>query len=134
VSELLMQLGVGGIFTVLVLREVFAYLQRKEGKNGEPPGSQKWKWKIDKLYDWHNALDDEGVPIWYVRKSLEEAIKTLTSSINTLHASIREQNALINRMIERIESLHGDIRELRTGQIEIEKILKSFPEHLKPPA
>jgi hypothetical protein len=129
-----MQLGVGGIFAILVLREVFAYLQRRESNKNGGPGSQKWKWKLDKLYDWHNALDDEGVPIWYVRKSLEQGIKTLTASIDTLHTAIREQNSLLDRMVERIESLHSDIRELRVGQIEIEQVIRSIPVNLKPPA
>lgn len=131
--DILLQLGVGGIFAILVLREVFGYLQRKEAKNGRT-GSREWVWKLEKLYDWHNALDDEGVPIWYVRKSLEEGIKTLTASIDTLHTAIREQNSLLDRMIERIESLHGDIRELRVGQIEIEQVVRSIPVSMKPPA
>ena len=128
--DTLTQIGVGGIFAILILREVFAFLHRREAKNG----TKEWVGKIDKMFDWQNVFDDEGVPIWYVRKSLEEAIRKLSSSIGVLHGVIREQNALTSRMIERIESLHGDIRELRTGQIEIEQILRSLPDQLKPPA
>ncbi len=30
--------------------------------------------RIKDLYDWHNKEGDDGVKVWYVRKSLEEAI------------------------------------------------------------
>jgi hypothetical protein len=33
------------------------------------------------MYDLHNVKDREGVPIWYVRSSLEEAIKKLVTAI-----------------------------------------------------
>lgn len=143
VSELLIQIGVGGIFAKLILREVFAFLNRYRGGRG---GSQKENierriggvhermWKVDKLYDWHNARDEEGVPVWYVRKSLEQAIKNLSASIDVLQESIREQNLFINKMIERFDLLHGDIKELRVGQTAIEQKLQSIRQQLKPQA
>lgn len=139
-SELIIQIGVGGIFAILVLREVFAFLPKFRG--GDQKGSIERRiggvhermWKIDKLYDWHNARDEEGVPVWYVRKSLEQAIKNLSSSIDVLQESIREQNLFITKMIERFDSLHEDIRDLRDGQIGIEKKLQSIHQQLKPQA
>jgi len=137
-SELLLQLGVGGIFAILVLKEVFGFLGKYKGGNHKANierrigGVHERMWKVDKLYDWHNAQDEEGVPIWYVRKSLEQAIKNLSSSIDVLHESIREQNLLINKMIEKFESLHDEIKELRVGQIEIEQNLRSIHQKLKP--
>lgn len=37
--------------------------------------------QIDDLYNWHNQHDDEGVKIWYVRRSLEEAVHKLAKNI-----------------------------------------------------
>ena len=33
------------------------------------------------LHEWHAVKDAEGVPVWYVRRSLEEAIKELSGNI-----------------------------------------------------
>lgn len=139
-SELIVQIGVGGIFAILVLREVFGFLGRYRGGNHKENierrigGVHERMWKVDKLYDWHNARDEEGVPVWYVRKSLEQAIKNLSSSIDVLQESIREQNLFINKMIERFDLLHEDVKVLRDGQIDIEKKLQAIHQQLKPQA
>lgn len=36
--------------------------------------------QVQDLWTWHNKEDDEGVKIWYVRKSLEEAITKLAEN------------------------------------------------------
>jgi len=37
--------------------------------------------KTDDLHEWHNKTDQEGVKVWYVRRSLEQAIKELSKNI-----------------------------------------------------
>lgn len=37
--------------------------------------------QLDDLHAWHSVKDDEGVRIWYVRKSLETAIGKLSENI-----------------------------------------------------
>lgn len=39
--------------------------------------------QIQQLYTWHNKTDRDGVPVWYVRSSLEEAINRLVQAIET---------------------------------------------------
>ena len=53
--------------------------------------------QIDELYKWHDIVDSEGVKLWYVRPSLEEAISKL--SIN-----IAKQTVVLERMEVRMES------------------------------
>lgn len=81
----LMQLGVGGIFAVLVLRQVFDFLSRK--KNGW--GASKIARQIDDLHRWHDVRDSEGVPIWYVRKSLDSSIERLADNIEKQTETLR---------------------------------------------
>lgn len=56
------------------------------------------------MYDLHNVKDREGVPIWYVRSSLEEAIKKLVTSIdnqtNLVSALVHEVRSHMNRTDE----------------------------------
>ena len=50
------------------------------------------------LWDWHNVNDQEGVKLWYVRRSLEDAIKDLSEAIqiqtNVLREIHQEQKAI----------------------------------------
>ena len=48
--------------------------------------------KITKLYDWHNQRDEDGVPIWYVRKSLERHMGELTETVRVLHQWLIEDS------------------------------------------
>ena len=36
------------------------------------------------LHDWHDQRDADGVPVWYVRKSLETTISALTAAVTEL--------------------------------------------------
>lgn len=56
------------------------------------------------MFDLHNVKDREGVPIWYVRSSLEDAIKKLVVSIdnqtNLVSSLVREVHDHLNRTDE----------------------------------
>ncbi len=101
-SEILLQVGVGGIFSILVLKEVFGFLHnRSKNRNGA-----------------------EQTPVWYERKSLEEAINGLCVSIDSLKDSMGQQNKILQKMVERIISIQAEVHDIRDGQIEIEKLLR----------
>lgn len=62
---------------LLVLREVFAFLRsRSPDRNGNLLARQ-----VADLWEWHNRSDEEGVKVWYVRKSLERSIHRLASNV-----------------------------------------------------
>lgn len=42
------------------------------------------------LWDWHNVNDQEGVKLWYVRRSLEDAVRALSKSIQIQTDVLRE--------------------------------------------
>lgn len=58
--------------------------------------NQRMQKQIQDLYDWHNMKDDEGVMIWYVRKSLEEAIIKLATNIE-------KQTDILQQMYKEIQ-------------------------------
>ena len=47
--------------------------------------------QIAGLWRMHDKMDDDGVPVWYVRRSLEEAIRSLKSNIS-------EQNQRVSNL------------------------------------
>lgn len=78
--ETLTQLGVGGIFAVLVLRQVFDFVGKR--KNGACD-LHKLSREVADLHKWHDQRDQDGVPVWYVRRSLEDAINKLAANLAT---------------------------------------------------
>ena len=58
--------------------------------------------QIDELWHWHNVEDSEGVKIWYVRRSLDDAILKLSHSIDV-------NTKLLDRIDRRLERLEGRI-------------------------
>ena len=90
-------LGVGGIIVIFMIREVISFLKSKS--NGE------WKQEIHDLHVWHNKDDDEGVKVWYVRKSLETAITKLADSVD-------KQTAFLDRMASEVREVSRKVDNL----------------------
>ncbi len=84
-------LGVGGLVVIFVIKELFTFLRYKS--NGE------WKRELHDLWIWHNKDDDEGVKVWYVRKSLETAIVKLADNIE-------KQTALLDRLATEVKDVN----------------------------
>lgn len=101
----LLQLGVGGLFAILVLREVFSFLkERTRCQNNKP--FEKMVKQIDELHQWHDVTDDDGVRVWYVRRSLEGAIEKLTHTLDA-------QTLLLRELVLSLQETRKDIEETR---------------------
>lgn len=113
---LLTQTGVAGILIVLVLREVFAFVRTR---NAEPEPTrvtllariefltttlEGMRRQLNELHAWHDQRDADGVPVWYVRTSLELAITGQTAAMKTLADNIAAQSRLLERLVEKIDA------------------------------
>jgi hypothetical protein len=58
--------------------------------------------KVDQLHTWHAKTDEDGVFIWYVRRSLENAITNLNTHLSTLSDVLGKLVTMQERMEERI--------------------------------
>jgi len=63
--------------------------------------------QLDDLWRWHNMEDSEGVKIWYVRRSLEDAIIELSKNI----AAQTKLWDRIDRRLERMEETKEKLDE-----------------------
>lgn len=108
-DQLFTQLGVGGIFALLIIREVLGFLsKRKERGNGNGDGNGKSTMSATMQSDLfqllreinegtktlvrlHDVKDEDGVPVWYVRKSLERQIEQLVKGVDQLTSAIAQQ-------------------------------------------
>jgi len=94
-------------FVLLILKIVFDFVAGMRKKSTVPvPVGNTAEWndllrQTKDLWDWHNVGDEEGVKIWYVRKSIEESLKKST-----------ETQALIAKMLERIDNREERMLEI----------------------
>ena len=103
---------IGGLVIPLILllvKEVFSWMSSKNLQQSDnkmhhisetvkviQEKSDKIDSKIDSLlqtnktmYDWHDKADEDGVKVWYVRRSLEEALQENVRAINIDRKSTR---------------------------------------------
>ena len=65
--------------------------------------------KVEELYNWHNITDSDGVRIWYIRRSLSEAIQKLTDTISL-------QTQILNSLTERMREVERNNDSLKEHQ------------------
>jgi hypothetical protein len=77
--------------------------------------------QLEDLHEWHDKEDVDGVKVWYMRKSLEDAIiklgenvdrqtRVLESQTHVLEAIARSQDLIITKMQEDKNALLDEIR------------------------
>ena len=113
-SDLILQLGVGGVFALLVIRTVFDFLSKQREKKSNGNGSsisaaamndmftlnRSILSFVEDLHKWHDVKDEDQVPVWYVRKSLERLIGELGKSVNGMTRAIEDQTEAFKAMVE----------------------------------
>lgn len=104
-EQQLLQLGVGGMFAILVIREVFSFLKERarchQNKQMDVLAHQ-----IAELHQWHAVTDEDGVKVWYVRRSLEQAIDKLTLTLDA-------QTQLLRELTTNMQETRRDVEETR---------------------
>jgi len=114
-DNVLLQLGVGGIFAVLIIREFVNLMTKMKGKsngNGNSSDSQILKDvrlttadtndKVKGLYSMHSKTDNDGIPVWYMPRSFVEAQKemarTQADTVNVIRDVVRTQEQMCETM------------------------------------
>lgn len=68
--------------------------------------------QIRELHEWHDRRDSDGVPVWYVRKSLEEIIRQNADAATALMQSSAMQTQLLKELAEAQKDILIEIRRL----------------------
>lgn len=99
-NDIMMQLGVGGIFAILVIREVFTFLRSRVDKSSDlDVVVRDVKIRVDELYRWHDVRDEDGTPIWYIRSSMTRSVEQLARSISELETAVRRQAEVLDKLM-----------------------------------
>ncbi len=118
-SNLLTQLGVGGILIFLFMKQMFEYLKsrddkKKNGNRSEATGDifallRNIEAQTRDLHNWHDAKDEDQVFVWYVRKSLERQIEKLAGAVEKMSAASEKQTGVVEEalgaILEALETL-----------------------------
>jgi hypothetical protein len=64
--------------------------------------------QIDRLDEMHAKTDEDGVPVWYVRRSLEKAV-------TELNEAIRHQTELLQLLTQELKEIRRDVVRWRAG-------------------
>ena len=98
------------IFIILLIREMitFAKAIRNNGKT-KPADSSALLRKIDtgvrELIEMHDVRDEDGVPVWYVRKSLEDAVQNTSQCVSAIMSNLEKLTDSYDRNTKVIELL-----------------------------
>jgi deoxyribodipyrimidine photolyase-like uncharacterized protein len=106
-EDSLTQLIMGGGLVVLVIDRAFGALKNR-GVDVNKVVKQ-----IDELHAWHNKEDDDGVKVWYVRKSLEDAIEKLASAINKLSESAQSTHVAQGELSKSMSHFGRELRDIK---------------------
>ena len=96
--EELTQIGIGGIFAIMILKEVFSFLRNRNGKNNKN-GYNPLQGNIKKLLDMHEKYDDEGMPVWY-NGSIKKSVDKLNENVEINTKAVKELTKNISKVIE----------------------------------
>jgi hypothetical protein len=124
-DDLVLQLGVGGIFAVLLIKLVLDWLKpiidKKLATEPSPPAKAdpdkdaiaelvaavgRMEKKIDTLHEWHNVRGQDGRLLWYYPSSLDKAIGDLAKNIEAQTEILRNLGLMVRdscATMERIE-------------------------------
>ena len=112
----LKEIGLAAAVAVIILREVFKFLgpylarwRNGNGKKPDNPGNPgngvlaqvtQVHTKVDKaltfcrqIHEMHDRVDQDGVPLWYVPRSLEASIRELKGSVDRLTAVVERRQS-----------------------------------------
>ncbi len=77
-------LAVAGILVVLLADKVLAVLK------GQGVDLRRIARQIDDLHKWHDVRDEDGVPVWHLKRSMFSAIERLTRAVEKSNETQRE--------------------------------------------
>jgi len=103
------QLGAPAVFVIILLKMILdfygSFQRKKEQQNTEKSNCKLNEelintfWEIkkttDKLYEMHNKYDEDGLPIWYVKRSSSEEMNKILKELS----DIMKENLLIMRQV-----------------------------------
>ena len=110
-EDQLLQVGAGGLFALLVIREVFSFLKERVRCSGNTMLEHMAK-QIHEMHEWHAVTDEDGVKVWYVRRSLENALEKLSHTLDAQTQLLREMVLILKDTRNEMDAVIRETREI----------------------
>ena len=100
------ELDINSAALILTLVGVVIMIARNEqGKKTDNKLHDVIANQLNDLHQWHNVKDEEGMPVWYVRRSLGDAIQALADNIKVMADILRSLSVGQNEIQRDIKSI-----------------------------
>jgi len=130
----LASLGAGGGVVFIILTTVFGFLLKwQKNKYDNTPStkmvpktisSSEFKevhnWTRD-LYNWHNRMDEDGIPVWYVSRAHLTALQEIQKTLAALQMISEAQFKLLEKIEDRIDHSRRERTEDRFTDRQIDR-------------
>lgn len=103
-----------GAALLLVIKILWDKADKKSGLSEEERN------KLNRLFEWHNKVDDDQIPLWYTPRAWVALIHGLQQD----HASVKH---LLKRIVEQGDSVNAELRQqVRDGQERHDKLYEKM--------
>lgn len=110
-EQQLLQLGAGGLFALLVIREVFGFLKERVRCNSNVTIEQMAK-EVHEMHEWHAVTDEDGVKVWYIRRSLENTLDKLSHTLDAQTQLLKEMVLILKDTRNEMDAVIRETREI----------------------
>lgn len=110
-EDQLLQVGAGGMFALFVLREVFSFLKERMRTQNNSQLDLIAR-EVHEMYEWHAVTDEDGVKVWYVRRSLENALEKLSHTLDAQTQLLREMVLILKDTRNEMDAVIRETREI----------------------
>jgi hypothetical protein len=88
---------------------------------------------VKDLWDWHNVKDQDGAPIWYVKRALYESIRELTDTMKgDADMLVKHSKALSELNENRVDELKELLTNYNKTLIDLTMALEKIRSTIKP--
>jgi len=114
-TSAILELGVGAAVALLMIERVYVLVKMILDHSKKNPVDETIKVmgeQLHDLYSWHDINDDEGVKIWYNRRSVERAVEKIADSQATQTEILKNLTRLAETQTELTKEIHKNSANL----------------------
>ncbi len=87
------------VAVLLVVKWSYDAIAKRGNIEAQPNPLPLMSKQISDLHDWHNKDDEDGVKLWYVRRSMEDAILKLSDNVEKQTQMLDKHYVVLDRVI-----------------------------------
>lgn len=108
-DEILLQLGVGGIFAMLIIREFSTFVSRWRGKNSLPEGMESKIYEIIAQVTTHMKNQSEGITnIAHELREINSTLGRMSSDYHFIREKMESVELSLDRAFDRRSKIRGN--------------------------